>query len=521
MALTVDQVFDKIGSFGRYQRLLLLGCNGLVFLWFGFPVLIMTFLMADPGWKCVANSSECLFNGSLPASNTSRCNIPRSEWTFTDDLTSVATEFDLVCDKAIYATIASSMIFLGFLLGGIVVGPFADKLGRRLTIYVFGFIIGVFSLLTAFPHAYWLFAVFRFIIGFGVGGASIGIYVLVTEMAGVRHRSLIGVSLWYFWTFSLLVLDLLAYLIRDWRKLAIACGVPAIPIVVGWFITRESPRWLVLKGKLMEADVVLKRIAEVNGKEMPNDQLCQPEKQRMGDLRDLFTSKKMAHKTLLSWYIWFVCGMVYYGVYLSTPNVGGNLYLNFFLTSVIEVFCLPLIVWSSDRFGRKKVIVGSLIFAALSSVGAVLFTTEDNSDKGMLAGRIIFSMIFAKVFITITFDLAYVYSAELFPTVIRNIGMGTSTGAARIGAFCSPYIVYLATVHRLLPYAIMGGNALLCGLLCLTLPETANQPTLETIDSQTPTTTSVNEVKEDSNRNINEEEKAALVPGEVLHLSNV
>ena len=58
MALTVDQVFDKIGSFGRYQLLLLLGCNGLVFLWFGFPVLIITLITPDPGWKCVANSSQ-------------------------------------------------------------------------------------------------------------------------------------------------------------------------------------------------------------------------------------------------------------------------------------------------------------------------------------------------------------------------------------------------------------------------------------------------------------------------------
>ena len=73
-------------------------------------------------------------------------------------------------------------------------------------------------------------------------------------------------------------------------------------------ITRESPRWLVLKGKLNEAEEVLNRIAEVNGKEMPEDKLQhEPEKQvRMGDLRDLFSSKKMAHKSLLSWYLWYV-----------------------------------------------------------------------------------------------------------------------------------------------------------------------------------------------------------------------
>lgn len=63
-----------------------------------------------------------------------------------------------------------------------------------------------------------------------------------------------------------------------------------------------------LKGKLKEAEVVLNRIAEVNGKEMPEDKLqSETEKQiRMGDLRDLFSSKKMAHKSLLSWYLWYV-----------------------------------------------------------------------------------------------------------------------------------------------------------------------------------------------------------------------
>ena len=53
-----------------------------------------------------------------------------------------------------------------------------------------------------------------------------------------------------------------------------------------------------------EAEVIFKRIAEVNGKDMPKEPIQQEPEVRMGDLRDLFSSKKMAHKALLSWYIW-------------------------------------------------------------------------------------------------------------------------------------------------------------------------------------------------------------------------
>ena len=62
----------------------------------------------------------------------------------------------------------------------------------------------------------------------------------------------------------------------------------------------------------------------------------------------------------------------------------------------------------------------------------------------------------------------------------------------------------------------MGGNALLCGVLCLTLPETANQPTLETIEElkSVKSDTSSSEEKTDGecNKNVPDEEKAALVP---------
>ena len=74
-----------------------------------------------------------------------------------------------MCDKAIYGTISSSLLFVGWILGALVGGVLADKFGRKIMVFLFGFMIALFSLLSAFPNTYWLFAVFRFIVGVAIG----------------------------------------------------------------------------------------------------------------------------------------------------------------------------------------------------------------------------------------------------------------------------------------------------------------------------------------------------------------
>ena len=95
MALTTDQALDKVGSFGRFQLLLLLFGNALVWVWSGWPLLVMTFTAAEPPWKCVTNSSVCTFPGKIIPGDDDyekRCSMPRGDWEFSDDFTSVVTE---------------------------------------------------------------------------------------------------------------------------------------------------------------------------------------------------------------------------------------------------------------------------------------------------------------------------------------------------------------------------------------------------------------------------------------------
>ena len=97
MGLTVDDVLDKIGSFGRYQfRLLLI--FGFMYL-FGNSILVMipTFLSIEPPWRCKEGSSACNLTGIFKPGDHNynfRCSISRDDWEFdTNEITnSVVTE---------------------------------------------------------------------------------------------------------------------------------------------------------------------------------------------------------------------------------------------------------------------------------------------------------------------------------------------------------------------------------------------------------------------------------------------
>ena len=102
MGLTVDDVLDKIGSFGRYQLRLLL-IFGFMYL-FGNSILVMipTFLSIEPPWRCKEGSSACNLTGIFKPGDHNynfRCSISRDDWEFdTNEITnSVVTEVSPAC----------------------------------------------------------------------------------------------------------------------------------------------------------------------------------------------------------------------------------------------------------------------------------------------------------------------------------------------------------------------------------------------------------------------------------------
>lgn len=93
----------------------------------------------------------------------------------------------------------------------------------------------------------------------------------------------------------------------------------------------ESPRWLLVKGRVAEVKTIIKSAAAFNGRELPDnmDKLLKPPPYEVNDqgCLKLFHSKYLRLVTICFLIIWFSMNLVYYGLVLNMGAFGGNIYL--------------------------------------------------------------------------------------------------------------------------------------------------------------------------------------------------
>lgn len=295
-----------------------------------------------------------------------------------------------------------------------------------------------------------------------------------------------GTSLQIFFAIAVALLGLMAYLIPSWRYLTIAS---ALPSVLGIFIVNmipESPRWLASQGRYDEAEATLTKISKENGLGNKNVSLRRskstsksgPLVQGYGIL-DLFTNSTTCIITVIMVISWFVNSHVYYGLSLNVKNLGGNSwYVNFVLAGLVEIPSYLLTVFLLNWLGRRKSLFYFMMGAAGSCWVCMKLQELDSANPAWLST----SAMFGKFCISASFAVLYVYAAELFPTVIRNIGMGVATVASRIGGILCPFVVLMGEQSRSLPMFIFAIMSLVAGLAGLKLPETKGRPMPETME---------------------------------------
>lgn len=406
-------------------------------------------------------------------------------WDTTYRSSSRAIEWNLICDRRWMGAVAQTVYMLGVFTGAVVLGGMADKYGRKAIFCWSGVLQLIFGVAVAFIPEYWTFLVFRFLYGvFGSAGSYITGFVLTMELVGASKRTACGVTFQAAFAGGIMLVAGWGAVIDNRVILQVVYGLHSLLLIPHIWIMDESPRWLWAQGRAKESVDIVERALKCNKSEERLDKAQFVSRGKVASSRgteetasagtlDLFKSPNLRNKTLNVCLCWFANSIAYYGLTLSTGKLEGNPYLITAIMGFVELPSYGAVIYLLDIWGRRPLVSGMMLIGGAACIGATL------TPSGSLVSTAI--VIAGKLFIAGSFAIIYNYSAELFPTVVRNSAMGLGSMCARFSGALTPLITLLDSFNPKIPAVIFGVITLVSGFMCLFLPETMNQPMPQTI----------------------------------------
>ncbi|GAB4849574.1 Organic cation/carnitine transporter 4 [Ancistrocladus abbreviatus] len=389
-----------------------------------------------------------------------------------------------------YANIEATLSVLNILADSAgIFGHLSDSfLGRKGSLTVVCILNATFGCLTSLSPNYFLYAILRLLTGVSTGGVGLCAFVLATEPIGPSKRGVAGMSTFYFFSIGIALISGIAYIFQSWRSLYLASSLPSILFVL--FVIpflSESPRWYLVRGMPSHAMHVLSSIAKTNHRHiregiqliLDDDTNTTNAKSNnaqaiQGSLIDVLKSPITRIRLFLAVAINFLCSVVYYGLSLNVVNLQTNLYLNVLLNAIAEMPAFTITAILLGKFGRKPLTIGTMWFSGIFCLCGVFLNSHDGIQRSlrMLCGVLgIFGMAG-------TYNLLFIYTTELFPTVVRNAALGCATQAAQMGAILAPFVVVSGSM---LPFVVFAVCGIMGGTLGFYLPETLNRPLYDTM----------------------------------------
>lgn len=166
------------------------------------------------------------------------------------------------------------------------------------------------------------------------------------------------------------------------------------------------------------------------------------------------------------------CASTFFGINQYVGRLQGNLYLNVMIAAACHAPGVIFVIIATLHLKRKVSVITSFSIAGTS---LLVFIFIPYSMRALYLSFAIIGQIGAYT----SFMQAYLYSSEVFPTVVRNSAIGFASVFARVGGFAAPFVVNIGI--EWVSIIIFSGLAFLAAILCCFLPETKGIVLLNTI----------------------------------------
>jgi MFS transporter, putative metabolite:H+ symporter len=377
--------------------------------------------------------------------------------TFFDAYTVLAIAFampQLVSEWKLAPTEVGAIIsagYVGQLFGAVIFGSLAEKYGRLKILFITIILFVSMDIACLFAWSGLSMMAFRFLQGVGTGGEVPVASAYINEFIGAEKRGRFFLLYEVIFPIGLMFAGIAGYFlvpVYGWKAMFVVGLVPSVlTIPLRWFMP-ESPRWLASRGRIAEADKVVRMLendATRRGMALPEPvpRALDPRASESSDWRELFRGIYL-HRTLMIWVLWVCAYLVNNGMITWLPTLYRQVFklpletsLAYgWTTSAFGVLASILCALLIDKVGRKRWYAASFLIGAIPLL-VLTWLGATSAEEVLILATVVYAVVQ-----TISFSL-YLYSAELYPTRLRAIGAGFGSAWLRAGSSVGPLLVGL------------------------------------------------------------------------------
>ena len=367
--------------------------------------------------------------------------------------------------------------YIGQLFGAVLFGSLAEKIGRLKTLFITIVLFASMDAACLFAWSGVSMMAFRFLQGIGTGGEVPVASAYVNEFIGAEKRGRFFLLYEVIFPIGLVFAGMVGFFlvpVYGWKAMFVLGLIPSVlTIPLRWFMP-ESPRWLASKGRLAEADAVVKLLenSATRSGAVLREPVVRPVDSRAtaaSDWRELFRGIYLK-RTLMIWGLWMCAYMINNGLVTWLPTLYNQVFqlplqtsLAYgWITSGVGVVASILCALLIDKVGRKPWYATAFLLAVVP-----LLTLSWLGATSAIEVLILATATYA-VLQTIAFSL-FLYSVELYPTRLRAIGTGFGSAWLRAGSSIGPILVgsIMANLGIRYVFAAFAAVALAGGLVTL------------------------------------------------------
>jgi len=352
--------------------------------------------------------------------------------------------------------------YVGQLVGALLFSWLAERIGRIRSATGAVAIMSVMGVWCAFTNSFPALLMCRVIQGIGIGGEMPVAAAYISELSRAKGRGRFFMLYELIFPIGLAATGQIAALVVPafgWRALFLVGGVPGMAIAVALSRLHESPRWLIARGRLQEAEAIIQRLeasTPLRSASPPAPDAASPRTEarptlvsrRRARWADLLGSDYRS-RTLIVWALWASAYFVANSLNNWMPTLYNTLYQLELrqslraaaMTNIAQVIVLLICAFSIDRIGRRK--------------WAVLSFTCGGTLLGLLGIFGTHSVTSVMILATISYGIIgsvnavlYLYTPEIYPTRMRAVGTGVATSWLRLASAVGPTIVGVLVGRR-------------------------------------------------------------------------